>query len=237
MDEKFNGTKNNSIGPGQYNVIISPRKRLIIDWSKLSEDKKLKGKKNFKNKDIKEIKLNLLDNLYLRTNILNEKKDDNNGKNINLKNNNYNNNRRANIDNIKNKIVVNNNVLKNFKNSDDYINLTALNYIKQKKEEKSLIGPGSYNYFDEFLIIPKKNKYQNFGSSVSRDLMSYSPKKEKNKSFDKFIKYFCFSNENKENKKYQNKRIYNDKIALYKNSSLFTEKTKIKMLREKHIKK
>ena len=100
--------------------------------------------------------MNLLDNLYLRTNILNEKKDDNNAKNINLKNNNYNNNRREKIDNNKNKIVVNNNVLKNFKNNGDYINLTALNYIKQKKEEKSLIGPGSYNYFDEFLIIPKK---------------------------------------------------------------------------------
>ena len=45
MDEKFNGTKNNSIGPGQYNIIISPRKRLIIDWSKLSEERKLKKQK------------------------------------------------------------------------------------------------------------------------------------------------------------------------------------------------
>ena len=39
--DKFNGTKNNSIGPDRYNIITSPRKRLIIDWSKNLDSKNI----------------------------------------------------------------------------------------------------------------------------------------------------------------------------------------------------
>ena len=83
IDEKFNGTKNNSIGPGQYDVNVSPRKKLIIDWSKLSsEDRILSTNKKRKFKKSKD--LNLLDNLYLSTNLVNEKQNDANEKYINV---------------------------------------------------------------------------------------------------------------------------------------------------------
>ena len=94
---------------------------------------------------------------------------------------------------FKNKIFRNNNIgLKDYKSDDDYINLTSLNYIKLKKEEEHLPGPGTYNYSDEFLINPKKNKYQNFGSSVSRHLI-YSPNRKKFNPVDEYLKYSFFA--------------------------------------------
>ena len=76
--DKFNGTKNNSIGPGQYNIIPAPRRKLIIDWSKLSENRLIKINEKRRNKKIRKLgELNKLDNLYLSTNIMNEKEKQN----------------------------------------------------------------------------------------------------------------------------------------------------------------
>ena len=232
--EKFNGTKNDSIGPGRYDVVVSPRKRLIIDWSKISESKIVKSNKKRKIKEVKG--LNKLDNLYLSTNL-----DDRFG---NIKSN-YTpmSNKSKSINNMdmnkfRNKIFRNNNIgLKDYKNSNDYINLTSLNYIKQKNEIQTLPGPGAYNLSDEFLIVPKKNKYQNFGSSVSRDLL-YSPKKKKNNSIDNYIKYSFFADKNLEDEKNNNDKnsSSNEKIKIYKNPNFFTQKLKMEMLKERSIK-
>ena len=70
--DKYNGTKNNSIGPDRYNIIPSPRKRLIIDWSKDLDDKNILNRN--KGRDIKNIKLlSKLDNLFV-TNVMNKYK-------------------------------------------------------------------------------------------------------------------------------------------------------------------
>ena len=235
--EKFNGTKNNSIGPGQYDVVVSPRKRLIIDWSKLSDESFTKRKKSSKSKNTKEMgELNKLDNLYL-TNLINVNQSDSND-NYSLL---ISNNRNKSINNLdmnkfKNKIFRNNNIqLKDYKSDDDYINLTALNYIQQKNKGQNFPGPGAYNFSDEFIIVPKKNKYQNFGSSVSRDLL-YSPNRKKSNSIEDYIKYSFFSDKNLKDKKYNNEKYENEKSKIFKNSKNYMQKLKIEMLKEKHIK-
>jgi hypothetical protein len=84
---KFNGTKNNSIGPGQYNVLLSPRKRFVMDWSKVSEEKNMKKEIKNRIKDVKEVKLlSKLDNLYLSSNLNDEKSEMNDNCSISSKN-------------------------------------------------------------------------------------------------------------------------------------------------------
>ena len=239
--EKFSGTKNNSIGPGQYNIISSPRRRLIIDWSKLSEDSAMKNNEKKTNRKFKGInELSKLDNLYLSANIMNEKENDSNDNyNYSLLMNNKSKSINAmDINSFRNKIFKNNNIkLKDYKSDDYYINLTSLNYIKQKKEEKILPGPGSYNYYDEFKIIPRKNKYQNFGSFVSRNLILKSPKKKKNK-IENYIKYSFFTNKDIENKKHNNNnKSFIDKSKIFRNSKNYIEKKKIEELKDKNMKK
>ena len=237
--EKFSGTKNNSIGPGRYNVVVSPRKRLIIDWSKISENKNVKSNKKRKIKDIKE--LNKIDNLYLSTN-LDEIYDD-------IKNNftvlcnshsyKYKSINNTDLNKFKNKIFRNNNLgLKDYKDyNNDYINLTSLNYVKQKNEESNMPGPGTYNVSDEFTISPKRNKFQNFGSSVSRDLL-YSPKRKKNHSIENYIKYSFFADKSFEDEKNNSdKRNSNEKSKFYHNPSFLTQKLKVELLKERNIKK
>ena len=243
IDEKFNGTKNNSIGPGRYNIVISPRKRLIIDWSKLSEERLLlvnqKRKNKIKKDDLAE--LHKLDNLYLSANITNENKsylNDNYSILMNSKNKSKSINN-IDLNNFRNKIFRNNNIkLKGFKSEDDYVNLTELNYIQKKNDDQTLPGPGSYNYSDEFLINPKKNKYQNFGSFVSRDLLLKSPKKKKNNPIENYIKYSFFADNNLKDKIFNEKSesLKKEKSKLFNNSLKVAQKLKIEELKEKNIK-
>jgi len=232
---KFNGTKNNSIGPGQYNVLLSPRKRFVMDWSKVSEEKNMKNEIRNKIKDVKEVKLlSKLDNLYLSSNLNDDKSDMNDNYSISSKNKSINF-----MDNIKlkNKIFRNNDVhMKDYKTDDDYVNLTLLNYEKQKKESKILPGPGAYHFSDEFKINPKKNKFQNFGSSVSRDLL-YSPNRKLSNSIDNYLKYSFFTDSLQNDNKYTtDKKLKNEKIKLIQNSNFFKQKLKVEMLKEQSIK-
>ena len=205
--DKFDGTKNNSVGPGRYNIIPSPRKRLIIDWSKNLYNKNIN---NILQNNIENIKeLSKLDNLFL-TNILSE---ENRNRNKQLKSGFS----QKNIHKIK-----------DLKKGDDLYKEKLLNYEKQKKKEQAYLGPGSYDLIDEFLISPKKERFQNFGSSKSRNMNS--PRKENIKSFENNIKYYFLTEKNKENKKEND-----DKIKLYKNSKFFTYKLKAKFLKEKNI--
>lgn len=203
--EKFNGTKNNSIGPDRYNVFPSPRRRLIIDWSKSMDDKKINVNDDIQNKK----KLNKLDNLFML--------------NVNIRNN-------QNIAN-ENKIGLSksyNLKAKDLRKEDDNIKEKLLKYEKQKMQMESYLGPGAYNLSDEFIISPKKIRYQNFGSFKSRNL--HSPKDSKKNPNEDNIKFYFLTdkvqNNNKEN---------NDKIKLYKNSKFFTNKLKAEIIKEKNI--
>ena len=240
INEKFNGTKNNSIGPGQYNMNTSSRKRLIIDWSKLSEERLLKQNKKIKIRNLKELgELNKLDNLFLSANIImNEKQNDSdNSSNILEVNNRSNSINTIDMNKLKNKIFRNNDIrLKDYKSDDDYVNLTSLNHINHKNKDKSLPGPGSYNLSDEFFINPKKKKYQNFGSFVSRNLLlNYKKIKKKDNPIEKYIKYSLFADKNIKNNKYNNTLLI-EKEKIFKNSKNYKEKSKIEMLKERNIK-
>ena len=206
--DKFNGTKNNSVGPDRYNIIPSPRKRLIIDWSKDLDDKNILNKNSRNN--IKNIKLlSKLDDLFLTNVMKNSRR-------------NYNNE-------AKTELTKNNNLrIKDWKKEEEYIRDKKLKYEQQQKEEKALVGPGSYNLSDEFIISPKKNKFQNFGSSKSRNMDSI--KKEKNNIIEDNIKYYFLIDNNRENKSENN-----DKKNLYKNSKFFTYKLKAQLLKEKSM--
>ena len=207
--DKFNGTKSNSIGPDRYNVILSPRKRLIIDWSKSLDDKNIINKNL--NGDIENIKtLNKLDYLFQK-----------NVKNRNSQNNNN-----------ENKIGLSKSYsfkTKDWRKEFDYIKDKLLKYEKQKKEIQSYLGPGSYNLSDEFNISPNKMRYQNFGSFKSRNLNS--PKDSKKNSNENNIKHYFLTNKIQNNKK---ENI--DKIKLYENSKFYTYKLKAELLKEKSIK-
>ncbi len=207
--DKFNGTKSNSIGPDRYNVILSPRKRLIIDWSKNLDDKNIINKNL--NGDIENIKtLNKLDYLFQK-----------NVKNRNSQNNNN-----------ENKIGLSKSYsfkTKDWRKEFDYIKDKLLKYEKQKKEIQSYLGPGSYNLSDEFNISPNKMRYQNFGSFKSRNLNS--PKDSKKNSNENNIKHYFLTNKIQNNKK---ENI--DKIKLYENSKFYTYKLKAELLKEKSIK-
>lgn len=240
--EKFNGTKNNSIGPGHYNIKISPRKKLIIDWSKLSEERLLILNQKRKVKSKKDLgELHKLDNLYKSANIISENKNHLND-NYSILMSHKNKSKSINnidLNNFRNKIFRNNNIkLKGYKSDDDYINFTELNYIQKKNEDQTLPGPGSYNYSDEFIINPKKNKYQNFGSSVSRDLFLNSPKKRKNNPIDNYIKYSFFADKNIKDKIMNDKSesLKNEKSKIFNNSLNIAQKLKVEELKERNIK-
>ena len=206
--DKFNGTKNNSIGPDRYNIIFSPRKRFIIDWSKNVDNKNILNKNS--TNDLNNIKvLSKLDNLFL-TNIKRRNYVHKGSKNkIELsKNNNYR--------------------IKEWKKEEEYIRDKLLKYEKQKMEEQAFVGPGSYDLSDEFIVSPKKNKFQNFGSYKSRNMNSQ--KKIKNDSIENNIKYYFLTENNRENKNENN-----DKLTLFKNSKFYSYKLKAKLLKEKSI--
>ena len=205
--DKFHGTKNNSIGPDRYNIKSSPRKKLIIDWSKNLESKNLE-KSNFLHYINKNRVLTNKNDLFL-TNILSNSQEK---KKCNDKN------RIPNINSQK---------LRSLRKEEDYKN-KLLRYEMQTKEEQAYLGPGSYDLPDEFIISPKKNKFQNFGSSMSRKMES--PKRMKLETIEDNIKYFFQVEKSKNNKKDNE-----DKVRLYKNSKFYIYKLKAELLKEKSI--
>ena len=97
-------------------------------------------------------------------------------------------------------------------------------------------GPGAYYFSDEFKINPKKNKFQNFGSSVSRDLL-YSPNRKLSNSIDNYLKYSFFTDNLQNDSKYTTeKKLKNEKLKLIQNSNFFKQKLKVEMLKEQSIK-
>lgn len=172
MDKKFNGTKRSSVGPGHYDITVEHRKRNVINW-KLGPEKE-NGEKPNKirvtktNQELEDLYIknrpryeNYLNSNYINNNVLVNKSVDR------IKN--YLDRRDFKINMFNDKIYKNTNLgLKSTENLD-YIDLTSIPN-KGFKEASVSPGPGAYYYSDEFIIEPKNNKYQNFGSSVSRGL-------------------------------------------------------------------
>ena len=175
--ERFNGTKNNSVGPDRYNL-DSPKRNNAIDW-KRSPKKLLELEKN-DNIFLNNINVNNSSNIPKNKRKYKLFIDDSTNKNSNI---NYINNDNYSVSsrNSKKFISGNNESRKNNKNiyKNDYMGLRE-NFHKEdidltaipikKKYEIITPGPGAYNYKDVFTLEPKQNKYQNFGSFVNRDL-------------------------------------------------------------------
>ena len=175
--ERFNGTKNNSVGPDRYNLDL-PKKNNAIDW-KRSPKKLLELEKN-NNNFLKNF------SVYISNNILNNRnknyklyRDDSTSK---ISKNNYNNDNYSVNSSFSIKYNNANNEIKKQKSNiyrNDYMGLRENSHKDEidlttvpikKKYELITPGPGAYDFKETFSIKPKINKYQNFGSFVSRDL-------------------------------------------------------------------
>lgn len=189
IDQKFDGTRSNSIGPDRYNTFILKHNN-AIDWKKA-------GKKTLELAKEK----NKTDELYYYDNF----KYINNLTSNSTKNNfdilsefyNYTNKTEGDSINFKNKrikkILLNQNTFTNtsskskiyknknkklyknenlgFKDNHDpsYIDLTSVPI--RNKEKMVTPGPGAYDpNIGNFKLMTKKNKYQNFGTYESRNM-------------------------------------------------------------------
>jgi hypothetical protein len=189
LDQKFDGTQSNSIGPDRYNTLIKKHNN-ALDWKKAG--KKTLEMKIEKNKT--EEYYNYDNYKYINNLTSNSAKNDfdklsdfynyTNKTEGNITNNKSKNNKKLILNNNNNtltnrttrfKIYHNKKIYKNenlgFKDNHDmsYIDLTS---VPIKKKEKLITpGPGAYDpNIGNFKFEPKKNKFQNFGTYESRNM-------------------------------------------------------------------
>ena len=200
INQKFDGTRSNSIGPDRYNTIIIKHNN-AIDWKKAAkktlELSKTKNKtdefyENYKNKinltsnttNTNFDKLNDFYNYMNKTegNKTNFKNKLNKRLYLNLKNSLTN---RSTKTNIYNKSRIYRNDKLGFKDNHDmsYIDLTS---VPLKKKNKIVTpGPGAYDpNIGNFNFEQKKNKFQNFGTYESRNLFPIQRMKNHKKNWD-----------------------------------------------------
>ena len=200
INQKFDGTRSNSIGPDRYNTIVIKHNN-AIDWKKAAkktlELSKIKNKtdefyENYKNKinltsnttNTNFDKLNDFYNYMNKTegNKTNFKNKLNKRLYLNLKNSLTN---RSTKTNIYNKSRIYKNDKLGFKDNHDtsYIDLTS---VPLKKKNKIITpGPGAYDpNIGNFNFEPKKNKFQNFGTYESRNLFPIQRMKNHKKNWD-----------------------------------------------------
>ena len=197
-DIKFSGNKNNSVGPGQYDSCYNQKNNKIgiIDWNKSihrstnKKKEKIKEKEKEKEKE-NEIKTNTqintsqYDSHYFLSNISTEPTVNNSLSimNFNKKNKTKNyfytnvgfDRRNIEIKFSNNKIYKNDNFTRtiNRSNLSHFFKLDEKPIIdinNEKKKYKSP-GPGAYLSLNNFNFVPKNEKYQFFGSSMSRGIM------------------------------------------------------------------
>ena len=201
LDQKFDGTQSNSIGPDRYNTLIKKHNN-ALDWKKAG--KKTLEMKIEKNKT--EEYYNYDNYKYINNLTSNSAKNDfdklsdfynyTNKTEGNITNNKSKNNKKLILNNNNNtltnrttrfKIYHNKKIYKNenlgFKDNYDtsYIDLTS---VPIKKKTKAITpGPGAYDpNIGNFKFEPKKNKFQNFGTYESRNLLPI-PRIKGNKNF------------------------------------------------------
>ena len=190
IDQKFDGTRSNSIGPDRYNTFIFKHNN-AIDWKKSAQKTlDLVKEKNKTNELYYYDKLKYINNLTSNStknnfdilsdfyNYTNKTDVDNPNLNKNIKKKLLN-QKTLTLTNTssKSKLYKNKKIYKNenlgFKDNHDpsYIDLTS---VPIKGKEKFVTpGPGAYDPFiGNFKFEPKKNKYQNFGTYESRNMIS-----------------------------------------------------------------
>lgn len=194
---KFSGDKNNCVGPGQYNSFYNQKNPRIgiIDWKNSihrSLNKKVEKKKEQEKEKDKEIKKNSqinssqVDSNFFLSNISTEPtiNDSLSIMNFNRKNK------------TKNYFYTDvgfdrKNIEIRFSNSKIYKNDTfsrtinrsclspffkldtkpSIDINNEKNKDNIFPGPGAYLSLNNFNFIPKNEKYQFFGSSMSRGIM------------------------------------------------------------------
>ena len=199
IEEKFDGTRSNSIGPDRYNNTLIKKHNNALDWRKAAK----------KNLELTKIK-NKTDEIYN----IEKYKYINNLTNNSTKNNfdrlsdfyNYTTKTEGDLANFQNrsikKFLINKSSMTNrstkinlkskkiyknenlgFKDNYDtsYIDLTS---VPIKKKTKAITpGPGAYDpNIGNYKFEPKKNKFQNFGTYESRNLLPI-PRIKGNKNF------------------------------------------------------
>ena len=191
-DIKFSGNKNNSVGPGQYDSCYNNKNNKIgiIDWNKSIHHSTNKKKEKIKEKE-KQIKTNMqfntsqYDSNYLLSNISTEPTINNSLSimNFNKKNKTKNyfytnvgfDRRNIEIKFSNNKIFKNDNFTRtiNRSNLSPFFRLDEkpIIDINNEKESNESPGPGAYLSSNNFNAIPKKEKFQFFGSSMSRGIL------------------------------------------------------------------
>ena len=223
IDQKFDGTKSNSIGPDRYNSLIIKHNN-ALNWKKGSDKNLEISKINIKTEESYNFErnkyINNLTNNNINDDILNDfynytnktERPQINFKNKTLKklilkdNKEYLNNSIKKPKYNYNKIYKNENLGFKDKYDTSFIDLTSVP-IKKKTKEISP-GPGAYDpNIDNFNIKPKKIKFQNFGTYESRNLFP----------LPKIKNYTNFLNSNINNiNKFKKNRSVDDKNKLNK---------------------
>ena len=244
INQKFDGTKSNSIGPDRYNTILVKHNN-AIDWKKAAkktlELSKIKNKTNEFYENYK-IKINLTSNstnnnfdilsdFYNFTNktegnVTKYKNKKNKRLYSNLKNSFSNRSTKSNIYD-KSRIYKNDNL--GFKDNHDisYIDLTS---IPLKKKNKIITpGPGAYDpNIGNFNFEPKRNKFQNFGTYESRNMFPIQRIKNHKKNFGDDSKYKAnIINKSLDEKNKLNKfvrSLHNLKVNLIKEQAMKIKK-------------
>ena len=244
IEEKFDGTRSNSIGPDRYNTLIRKHNN-AIDWRKGAKKNleltniknktdeiynidKYKYKNNLTNNSINN-NFDKLSEFYNYT--IQTEGDLTNFQNRSIKKlliNKHSMTNRSTKMNIKGKKIYKNENL-GFKDNNydtSYIDLTSVNI--NKKTKAITPGPGAYDpIVDNFKFEPKKNKFQNFGTYESRNLLPI-PRIKGNKNFlnnsinNSSIKY-KFINKSLDEKKNLNKfarSLHNLRINLIKEQAM-----------------
>jgi hypothetical protein len=244
INQKFDGTKSNSIGPDRYNTILVKHNN-AIDWKKAAkktlELSKIKNKTNEFYENYK-IKINLTSNSTNNNfdilsdfynfknktegNVTKYKNKKNKRLYSNLKNSFSNRSTKSNIYD-KSRIYKNDNL--GFKDNHDisYIDLTS---IPLKKKNKIITpGPGAYDpNIGNFNFEPKRNKFQNFGTYESRNMFPIQRIKNHKKNFCDDSKYKAnIINKSLDEKNKLNKfvrSLHNLKVNLIKEQAMKIKK-------------
>jgi len=244
-NQKFDGTRSNSIGPDRYNTILIKHNN-AMDWKKAA-------KKTLELSKIKNKTDEFYDNYKYVNNLTNNSSNNNfdvlsefynytyktegdvinsnNKKNqrvLNYKNSFTNRSTKSNLYN-KNRIYKNENL--GFKDHHDtsYIDLTSIPI--RKKTKVITPGPGAYDpNIGNFNFEPKRNKFQNFGTYVSRNMFPIQRIKNSKNFLDKNNIYKAknnnksFDDKNKLNKFVRS--LHNLKINLLKEQAMKIKKEK-----------
>ena len=236
INNKFNGTKKNSVGPGYYSIENSYSKRNnALDWGKDNnkEDNSIKNNKDIYDSNYKSVQT--------EQNYINEYYKESPPYIISSLNSIiYSNNKESKKDiKIKNIIPKKNddlfpNIPIKYSFDDKDLQKQKINEIKRSYIKESIApGPGKYKLIDEFDIIANNKRNKNFGSNMNRGLLLYKNNNIIEIGANKNSLYKAFINSTEENiiknnifKENNIKLIRNNKINQEEVQNLIFQKVK-----------